>query len=146
MPQYSTQIGPSGALLNVFVGVSAPRLAALLLAQQVPPQPVPANLQIDTGAKFTAIDAQIVAALGLQPTGAIMVTTPSSGPQGAIMPIYDVGLVMFGAGWQSYTLGIHPVLATDFSAQGISGLLGRDILSAALLTYSGPDNFCMLSL
>lgn len=146
MPHYSNPIGPTGALLQVYIGVSTPRTTALIQANQQVPLPLPANLQIDTGAAFTAIDAQIVNALGLQPIGATLMATPSSGPQGTIMPIYDIMLAAIDGGGQTYMLGTQLVLSCNFGGQGIDGLLGRDILAAGSLIYSGPDSLFLLAL
>ena len=72
--------------------------------------------------------------------------TPSTGSTPVVVPTYDVGLVVSGGiGGAQHIVPVHSVNECDFSAQGIDGLLGRDFLAAARLTYSGPDNFCYLS-
>jgi hypothetical protein len=125
------------------------RQQALRTAGEIIPAPVLANLLIDTGASCTNIDHKFVAALGLASTGSVPVHTPSTGATPVLQPSYDIGMVIGGA--PSAGAGaVHfvpnlPVLATEFSAQNLDGLLGRDILRLCRMTYSGPDNIVMLS-
>ncbi len=142
-----TTLGP---ILQVTVVVSFAKQSALRQAGQPLPPPVAANLLVDTGASCTALDRQIVAALGLTPTGSVRVHTPSTGVTPAVQQLYDVGLFIIGATNPGprglpHMVPNLPILSSDFSAQGIDGLLGRDVLELCRMTYAGPENVLMLS-
>ena len=145
MSHFSIAISPKGPILYVHIAISAPRLQALQTAGRQIPAPQLSEMLIDTGASHTAIDGKVVRALGLTPTGITQMLTPSTGTMPISAPTYDVAMVVPGIDGAQHIIGIHPVTECDFSAQGIDGLLGRDFLSGARLTYSGPDNFCYLS-
>lgn len=132
-------------MLIVYIALSAPRAQAILGAGQTPALPQLANLLIDTGASHTSIDQRFVGLLGLQATGSMMMHTPSTGSIPQAVDTFDVGIVVNGIAGATHVLPAHSVIACDFSGQGIDGLLGRDILAGARLTYSGPDNGFYLS-
>jgi hypothetical protein len=144
MPHLTFQIGPTGPLLDVIVTVSKPRADALTKAGQPTPAPVQARLLIDTGASGTAIDPSILTKLGLSPTGIMTIHTPSTGPQGHQVNQYDVGLAIQYQGLARQFLAL-PVGECSLNAQGIDGLLGRDVLAHCLFIYTGPDNAFILS-
>lgn len=107
-------------------------------------------LLVDTGASHTNLDAGIIAKLGLQPTGSINVMTPTTGQTPIPQPTYDVDLVIQGFALPGmvglpHVVHNHSVSCCDLSLQGIDGLLGRDVLALARMTYSGPDNHFLLS-
>lgn len=145
MPHYSSSVGPFGPLLTVFVGLTAARRSALALAKQPVPMPVVANLLIDTGASHTSICDSIVQQLNLQPTGSVPMHTPSTGAAAVPMNTYDVDIAFAGIGGAVHSFTTMPVIGSNYAAQGIDGLLGRDALSSARLMYSGPDKSFWLS-
>lgn len=147
MPHVSCVISPWGPLLNVVVGVSKPRADALRAAGQPIPHGVTAKLLVDTGATKTSIDSAVLAKLSLTPTGSANILTPSTGTAGHQVNTYDVGMAIFGA-TMSVLVSAIPAMAVldgNYQGQGIEGLLGRDVLASARMTYSGPDNFVYLS-
>jgi hypothetical protein len=102
---------------------------------------------IDTGASISAVDGTILARLGLAPTGVVQIHTPST--QGVPHPVnqYDVSLVIFGA---TNTTVVHaipaiPVMDGNYQAQGIDGLLGRDVLANSHMFYAGDVQWFTLS-
>ena len=147
MPHLSGQVTPWGPLINVVVGVSGPRQQALTQAGQPIPPPVVAKLVVDTGASLTSIDTTILAQLALPPTGKVAIHTPST--QGKPHPAdqFDVSIVLYGVSTNIlvYNVVALPVIDGSFKAQGIDGLLGRDILAASRLTYAGPDGMYLMS-
>ena len=147
MPHLTVPITAWGPLLNCLVTVSEPRLKAILAAKLPPPMPVVVSLLVDTGASGCAIDPAKLAPLGLTPTGSCAIHTPSTGATPHQVDSYDVGLVIFGQVNQPpvFTIGVLPVMASSFNAQGIDGLLGRDFLQTVRLIYSGPDQHVLLS-
>ena len=145
MPHYSFLVDAGGPLLVTHIGVSGPRLQALVGANQALPSPQQARMLVDTGASHTSIDHKFVGLLGLSPTGSVNVLTPSTGAVPHVMPSYDVALYFIGLNNAAHSIGVHSVTACDLSAQGIDGLIGRDILANASLTYFGPGSMCHLS-
>lgn len=133
-------------MVLVTLMVSGPKQQALISAGHPVPPPVQANLLVDTGASCTSIDARFVPLLGLVPTGATKVHTPSTGATPVEQLVFDVALFISGhPGSAPHLIGSLPIIAADFSAQGIDGLLGRDVLRLCRMTYSGPDGLIMLS-
>lgn len=127
----------------MLVGVSGPRKAALLVANQPIPQPIPATLLVDTGASGTNIDRAIIAQLGINPTGSALMHTPSTGATPIQCHMYDVELTIAGSANQHIPL--LPVAEGDFSTQGIHGLLGRDFLQFGRMTYCGDIDLALIS-
>lgn len=147
MPHLSGPITPWGPLINISVGVSGPRAVALAQAGQAIPQRIIAKLVVDTGASGTALDCTILQQLGLTPTGNIEIHTPSTPgiPHSALQ--YDISILIFGANAMMPIFGLHalPVIDGQFKPQGVDGLLGRDVLGGARLTYFGSDNWYGIS-
>ena len=142
MPHYSLAITSAGPLISLHISVSAPRREALVKANKPIPPPVLTQLLVDTGASCTNIDSTLIGKLGLTPTGSVLMHTPSTGQKPVKALTYDVGLILDVGGHQVSSVS---VIETDFSDQGFGGLLGRDVLALARMTYSGPDNIVYLS-
>lgn len=67
--------------------------------------------------------------------------TPTTGATYQLLNRYDVDLEFFGAVNQRLVLlEDFPVLEAPLSAQGIEGLIGRDVLSRCLFVYDGNAN------
>jgi hypothetical protein len=93
---------------------------------------------IDTGASVTCIDPSIIAQLELSPTTRATVHTPSSGQGGHECNMYDVSLAIFMDSGQLHLASLTiPVAEAELSHQGVDALIGRDVLSKALLVYNG---------
>lgn len=75
--------------------------------------------------------------------------TPSTGTVPVTQQSYDVGLIIMGqaptGGHTGHWVQNLPIMGADFSAQGIDGLLGRDVLGQCRMTYSGSDNLVLIS-
>lgn len=127
------------------VGASAPRVQALTQAGQPVPALVIAKLVVDTGATLTSIDTTILAQLGLPPTGKVPIHTPSTQGQPHLANQFDISLGIFGKSAVAYYVNALPVIDGGFKAQGIDGLLGRDVLAACRFTYSGEDGVYLMS-
>lgn len=142
MAHFTLQVGANGPVLDAFIGVSGPRLAALTAASQPVPSPVPIRALVDTGASCTCIDPSVLQSLGLQPTGTVSVNTPSTGATPHTADQYDVGLVIppgnIPPGAQPLHFPTIPVVAAELLAgQGFHALIGRDILDQCVLIYNG---------
>lgn len=145
MSHFTNSIGSSGPILVCYISNSAPKEQALRDAGMPIPNSQIANLLIDTGASHTAIDEKFVRLLGLNPTGTLSVHTPTTGLIPKTIQTYDVAIAFSGHSKAVHHIAAHSISALDFSGQGIDGLLGRDILALARLTYSGPDQTYFLS-
>lgn len=131
-------------MVTAIVGVSVPRRTALIAAGQAVPNGVRILGLLDTGASGTAIDPSVLTALGLTPTGTILVSSPTTGATPQVVNQYDVAFVIpapSGAPLFSQTL---PVIASElFAAQGFHALIGRDILSQCVFVYNGSGFFTL---
>lgn len=145
-------ITPEGAFINILIGVSAPRAKLLREKKLIVPGRVKARALVDTGASGTMIDEEIVKAPGIPPSGAARAHTPSTRDKPIEILTYDVELTLdmweFGDGKsvQRHFSAI-PVVTTDFSKQkgNVEALLGRDILSEAILIFNGYEQRFSLS-
>lgn len=147
MPSINVPIGPQGPVVELFVGVSSARLMAMRAAGLPDPVLQPVRLLIDTGASSTNICSSIMAKMGMPPTGQVPVFTPSTGGVPVFMDQYDVNLY-FTFAQQSQPVHIVPtvpIICADFQAQGIHGLIGRDILGKAGFVYHGDIQLCVLN-
>src|SRR5438270_12312590 len=144
MPHFTLQIVPEGPILAVLICVSAPRATALQNAGLAVPHPINLRCLIDTGASGTCLDAAAIAPLSLSPTGTTLISTPSTGGTPQVCDTYDVGVIIYHPE-NSRFFGTVPIVATDFSAQTIDGLLGRDVLGSCLFVYDGAAKICAIA-
>jgi len=144
MPHLTLQISPGGPILDLLVGVSVPRAAALQRAGQPVPQAVRVRGLVDTGASGTCVDPGCLSSLGLSPTGQSPIHTPSTEGTPVLCDQYDVSLVLLHPRLQ-FTLHALPVIASSLSIQGIQALLGRDVLAACLFVYDGAAGIFSLA-
>jgi hypothetical protein len=96
MPAISLPIDALGPIIRVAVGVSQFRVDALKRANLPVPQWQVGTFLIDTGASGTCIDHALVQPLGIPPTGAVNVQTPSTGNGSHSCYQYDVLLYIPG--------------------------------------------------
>lgn len=138
MPSINIHIGPSGPLVIANIGISIPRQTALLEAGIPPPPYINGQFLIDTGASSSCIDSNLISKLSLTPTGSVSIHTPSTNGVPHSCNQYDVMLYIPGAnagiGCLIEALG---VIETSLSAQGIDGLIGRDLLDRWTCIYNG---------
>ncbi|WP_224796723.1 aspartyl protease family protein [Pandoraea sputorum] len=111
------------------------------------PKPSPGAFLIDTGASSTCIDPSVLEPLGLTPTGQTEVHTPSTNGTPHVCNLYDVQLLVPGqTGIEApFIIPAMPVTESHLASQGITGLIGRDVLSKCVLVYNGAANFYSLS-
>ena len=148
MPFINGQIGTDGPIIEIFVGLSMPRVQAIQAAGLQAPTPILARALIDTGASGTVVDKRVIQNLGIAPTGSVPMHTPSTGSTPQICYQYDVSIWFFQPQMQpQYHLMAMtiPVVEADFSAQTIQALVGRDILERCLFHYNGSTSTISLS-
>lgn len=141
MPSITLSFSTGGPLINAMIAPSWPRQQAMRAADVAVPSPTFGTFLVDTGASSTVVDASLIAPLGLQPTGAVMFHTPSTGATALPFSLYDVMLLIPGPGQgKAWIIEALAVAECNLSAQGIQGLIGRDVLDRAMLVYNGPEN------
>lgn len=150
MPSLSLQITPYGPVVDLMVGVSSPRYEAMKKAGLPDPPLIKARMLVDTGASQTNVCTSIIQQLGISPTGQVMMHTPSTGTTPVAMDQYDVNFYINLPHASALQNSMHvvptiPVTSSNFSAQGIDGLIGRDILESATLVYHGHIKLFTLS-
>lgn len=125
-------LADEGPVLICEVRVDVDRAATLAAAGAQLPQAKQGRLLVDTGASKTCIEKDILDALGIPPVSQMNVATP----QGTtVQGVYPCGIAFPGSGLPSIERVF--VLGADLKAQNIIGLLGRDVLSTAILVYNG---------
>ncbi len=144
MPHIARQISANGPILDVVIGVSKPRMAALNQAGFPAPSPLPVRALIDTGATCSAIDPFVLNTLGLSPTGSTQVLTPSTGTTPHVCNLYDVAVYLAHPEY-TYEFASVPVTETVLANQGFHALLGRDILGKCLFVYDGVTGIFTLA-
>lgn len=123
-----------GPCLHVEIGLPRALSAALQAAGQALPTPQVGVGLIDTGASATAVDEGLLLALGLAPTGATPIATPSGATQQAL---YACEIAFPGTPIPALDLSV--VIGSVLAPQGIVALIGRDLLRHFLLVYNGPE-------
>jgi len=148
MPCVNIGITARGAMVEVVIGITDQRAKALQKAGQWPyveeigpPLFVQGNFLVDTGATMTCVDSALIHQLHIEPSGVVLMQTPSTNGQGVHCFQYDVKLLL--PSQDTDTMGLFvdamPVIETSFSNQGIDGLIGRDILDQCLMVYNGKS-------
>ena len=123
-----------GPTIDMEIGIPAVLAAAYGQSGQPVPSPHVGRALIDTGASGSAVDERIIQALGIQPVGQCSLATPSQAT--GVASLYRVK-VSFPqttfSGAAEWT-----VIGCELASQGISALIGRDILASCVLIYNGP--------
>ena len=134
--QQLSQRGPS---LNVTVELPPlPASVAVERGRQLPPPASGIGL-IDTGARFTAVEEQVLVNLGLTPVNVIQVLTPSGGEPQFIYPCQ----ISF-PGTPIPTIPFNAV-GSKLAHFGVIALIGRDLLEHFLMVYNGREGFWTLA-
>jgi hypothetical protein len=144
MPHFTLpfQVGP-GPRIDAFIAVSNARIVALQAANQPVPQSQRVLALVDTGASITSVDPSVITALGIQPTGALPVHTPSTGGTALQMNTFDVAIYIPIPNKPHFSLGALQVFESTLKVQGFEVLLGRDVLQHALFIYDGSGSFSL---
>jgi len=132
----------TGPTFAVEVAIPTVLANSLTTAGNPIPQPQLVNALIDTGASMSAVDVAILGSLGLQPTGQTTVSTPSN--PAAQVSSYAVRMT-FAQIPGAPIVEPMSVLGCQLAAQGIGALIGRDVLTNAVLIYNGPGGFYTLA-
>jgi hypothetical protein len=110
------------------------------------PAPATGTFLLDTGASCTAVDSALLGALGLQPTGRVSISTPSTAGQPHHCNQYDISIFIPGApGGGGHLVPALAVVETHLRSQGIDGLIGRDVLDGCTFIYNGTARMFTLA-
>ena len=124
----------AGPMVGVQIEIPQALSQQLAGAGKPVPQPVTGMALIDTGATMSAVDASVVAALGVNPVGVVPVGT-AGGP--AAQPVYPIRLQLQGVG---LVLDFSRVTGAPLKSMNLVALLGRDVLARMVLIYDGPSS------
>jgi predicted aspartyl protease len=94
VPHFTLEIDTAGPALNAQVFVSEGRRAALVAENLAVPVPRVIRALVDTGASFTAVEPEVLQALGPTPTGTVDIVTPSTGQEVHTAETLDIDLVI----------------------------------------------------
>lgn len=120
----------NGPVIELQVAVPS-ALEQLLVRQSKPvPQPVRGRALIDTGATMSSVDDVVIRSLGVSPISLINTGT-AGGPQ--LQSMYPARFVL-GVGW---VFEFSRVTGSNLAGTGLIALIGRDVLSRAILVYNG---------
>ena len=146
MPSFTFPLAADGPLLEITVSVSRSRRYVLTRFGLPVPQPVKVRALIDTGATFSCLDDSVFSRLDLSSKGTVPILAPTTGAIYQLMNRYDVDLELLATPTQRlFLLEDFPVLEAPLAAQGIEGLIGRDVLSRCVFVYDGTANTFSLS-
>jgi len=136
MPAIHVNIAPGGPLLVAHINVSIPRMQALNAAGSHLPPAATGTFLLDTGASCTCVDPALLNSLGLQPTGRVLISTPSTAGQPHHCNQYDISIFIPGSSG-GHLVPALPAVETHLRSQGIDGLIGRDVLDNCTFIYNG---------
>lgn len=128
----------SGPVIQAFIGPSREHIVALGVQSVASPTAISAL--VDTGAAATVITAETATLLRLQSVGVARIHTPTT-----IEPVlcrqFYVNLYF------SNTFAVEDIIVTEapLTGQAVQCLIGRDVLSRGVFTYSGVDNLFRLT-
>lgn len=129
---HTSDLQATGPVIDLRLAISSAAAEAMRRGGEKVPAPVDIRALIDTGASRSILKDEIIEKLGLLPVGALrMDTTALTG-----LPCYEY--LLEGAFHGLTFAGVF--IGAPLRNQEIQALIGRDILSHFVLTYSGPDN------
>ena len=131
------RIEPQGPFINTTVMATSQHVARLKAARLPVPSPVTGRTLVDTGASCCALDNEIIARLGLNPTGRSKIHTATTGPGYEERDQYAASIfigTMPGL-VASYTLS---VVGADLASEGFLVIIGWDLLNQCVLSCNGP--------
>jgi hypothetical protein len=135
MPFVTLPVSRDGAMIDLSVALSTPRIEAMKKAGRPFPSPMTIRGLIDTGASLSAVDPRVIQGLGLAPTGSTLIHSASSGATPHPCNLYDVCLA-FLKPQITYISVAMPVFECDLASLGFDALIG---LERCLFVYNGPE-------
>lgn len=126
------QLRRNGALVKVQVGIPKALAEQLAASGQTVPPPITAMGMIDTGASISTVSERVAQEAGLKQVSSVPITGVGGTSERPVMAA-AVGLTEYG-------VNVDPIeiVAVSIGAPGFEILIGRDILQALELKYTGP--------
>ncbi len=126
-----------GPLISVAITIPNALVQLYQKEQRPIPAPISGIALIDTGATKTCVHDKIMEKLGVQTTGVTTTHTANGPKQSNLYPAH------FSFPAPKIEIDFNSVLEVDLSGQTfqnqqIVALIGRDLLSRAVLVYNGP--------
>ncbi len=144
----SGPIGEAGAVTDVLVGVSRRFADACRRAGQPVPDAVHVRALIDTGAGVSGFSPRVFDCLGLRPIHLTPILTPSTpADEPHICEAFETTLAIVQNGRAHALPGVTQtikMLGWNL-ADGVEGLIGRDVLAHGSFMYYGRDGTFTLS-
>lgn len=141
MPYVNGSLTRGWAILDVLVGVAAPRRALLVKHNFPVPQPIGVRALLDTGASLSGFAPRVFRELDLTPVAKLGIITPSTPAHAPFdCDLYDVSLALV-AGGAAHAIPDMQVMAADcwHPNEGIEALLGMDVLTRGFFQLMGPE-------
>jgi predicted aspartyl protease len=141
MPYLTARLTDFGPVINVLIGVTAPRRKLLEKHGLPVPSRVPVQALIDTGASISVVAPNIPQQLGLHATGKTSLLTASTGHKPHPCDEYDVSVTLQHPDTEIELLFAYvAVAATIFHPnEPYQVIIGRDLLAECLLVYDGQN-------
>ena len=141
------RLAPTGAIVDLFVGVSS-RLVRVMRTQKLKvPETVHLRVLIDTGSTVSGFSPWVFESLGLKPVTRQRVYTPSTTPnEPHERDFFDVAISIVAEG-RINPFGDFRVIDADcwLPGEGAEGLIGWDILNRCWFQCHGPERTFTLS-
>jgi hypothetical protein len=144
MPIIHFPISTRGALIDVSIGLSTPKVEMLKESGESVPNPIIVRGLIDTGASGVCIDPIVVKELGLQPKTQLPMQTPSTNGEAVMCQAFDISFSI-NLACPPFVTGAVLALEAKLAKMGFQVLIGRDILENCLIVYSGNGSYCTLA-
>ena len=146
MRKLTIPIGPQGAILQVEIGVSAPRRSAILRVGMTPPAAIQAAMLVDTGASHTFIGTTALESLSLTPRDSYRFHSASTDEgEPDECDEYDVCLTLGSSADQNlWRFSTFRIMASDRLGRHRHGLLGRDVLEHMQMEWNGTQRLLHL--
>lgn len=142
MAHLTSRLLSRGPLIEVRIATTRAYREVLEEAGLEVPEPMLVRGLVDTGASLTCIDKKVIDQLGLKPTGATDMLTPSTGSGHVTVQLYDVSVSLLGSSPAEGALTFQSCSVAEtelFEKQNYHALIGRDLLSRCLLVYNGKE-------
>jgi hypothetical protein len=135
---FEIAIAGAGALVELQLGITDLRRAALRRSGISAPPPIPVIFLIDTGASCSWVAEMHMRSLGLEPRSWGQVHDLGSKGIAQDFNAYEVSLVVGGPATPNARRFELLIGGRSFDNQPFDGLLGRDVLNQCHLGWRGP--------
>jgi hypothetical protein len=146
MPRLDVPFGRDGPIIDVGIWIAAELGVSWAATGSAIPEPFVVSGLVDTGARVTAIEASIVAWMGIPSIGVMEASTSLLGGEARSVPIFPLRMT-FGPleegpapRWRAID-----AVAVKIVSPGASVLIGRDLLASCRFTYDGRKSRFQMS-